>query len=253
MGNQKFSHECEPFKLWLSSSLTLISFRFSSNFSPSLLPLVNTPFTPYQSALVSSLFLLSPFIFRMFGCFFLFSKSFAWLRRGLFCLGSTISLNTEVPFQLYSLYLLFSHPFLTCFFPLSFPLSSLCALLFLTFPLFFFLFSFVGSVLHWFQCACHCCYLLLSTMDGHIIPTEIGWTDSSNSEVSSDLFAEEMEPDILPSEEKEVPFARHGLVIEPDLEDVGAQRTFWNCCAIGYLLDYRKFFVSCLQRLINSA
>ena len=140
MGNQKFSHECEPFKLWLSSSLTLISFRFSSNFSPSLLPLVNTPFTPYQSALVSSLFLLSPFIFRMFGCFFLFSKSFAWLRRGLFCLGSTISLNTEVPFQLYSLYLLFSHPFLTCFFPLSFPLSSLCALLFLTFHSFSFSF-----------------------------------------------------------------------------------------------------------------
>ena len=90
-------------------------------------------------------------------------------------------------------------------------------------------------------------------MDGHIIPREIGWTDSGNSEVSSDLFAEEMEPDILPSEEEEVPFARHGLVIEPDLEDVGAKRTFWNCCVIGYLLDYRKFFVSRLQRLINSA
>ena len=61
-----------------------------------------------------------------------------------------------------------------------------------------------------------------------------------------------MEPDILPSEEEEVPFARHGSVIKPDLEDVGDQGTFWNCCAIGYLLDYKKFSVSCLQRLINS-
>ena len=59
-------------------------------------------------------------------------------------------------------------------------------------------------------------------MDGHIIPREIGWTDSSSSEVSSNLFTEEMELDILPSEEEEVPFARHGSVIKSDLEDVGA-------------------------------
>lgn len=63
-------------------------------------------------------------------------------------------------------------------------------------------------------------------MDDHIVPREIGWTDSCSSDISSDLFAEEMEQDILPSEEEEVPFARHGPVIEPDLEDLSAQRDF---------------------------
>lgn len=80
-----------------------------------------------------------------------------------------------------------------------------------------------------------------------------GWTDSSSSDISSDLFVEELESDLLPSEEEEVPFARHGPVVEPDLEVLATQRDFWSRCAIGYLLDYRKFSVSHLQHLINSA
>lgn len=41
-------------------------------------------------------------------------------------------------------------------------------------------------------------------------------------------------------------------VVEPDSEDVVAQKEFWNCCVIGFLLDYRKFSVPRLQQLINS-
>ena len=130
MGNQKFSHECEPFKLWLSSSLTLISFRFSSNFSPSLLPLVNTPFTPYQSALVSSLFLLSPFIFRMFWLLFPFFKILCMVEAWPFLLGvnyflkhwSSFSTLFLIPFVLPS----FSDLFLPFVFS---PLITLCSLI----------------------------------------------------------------------------------------------------------------------------
>ena len=130
MGNQKFSHECEPFNLWLSSSLTLISFLFSSNLSPSLLPLVNTPFTPYQSALVSSLFLLSPFIFRMFWLLFPFFKILCMVEAWPFLLGvnyflkhwSSFSTLFLIPFVLPS----FSNLFLPFVFS---PLITLCPLI----------------------------------------------------------------------------------------------------------------------------
>ena len=62
--------------------------------------------------------------------------------------------------------------------------------------------------------------VFLSNMDDHIVPREVGWTDSSSSNISSDLFAEELELDLLPREEDEVPFARHGPLVEPDLEDL---------------------------------
>ena len=65
-------------------------------------------------------------------------------------------------------------------------------------------------------------------MDDHIVPREVGWTDSSNSDISSNLFVEELELDLLPSEENEVPFTRHGPVVEPDLEDLATQRDFWS-------------------------
>ena len=84
------------------------------------------------------------------------------------------------------------------------------------------------------------------TMDDNIAPREVGWTDSSNSDIILDLFTEELESNLLPSEEEEVPFVRHGLLVELDLEDLVIQRDFWSCCAIGFLLDYRKFlFCAC--------
>lgn len=78
------------------------------------------------------------------------------------------------------------------------------------------------------------------SMETNIEAREYGWTDSSDSNVSEDLFAKELESHLLSSEDDEVLFARHGPVVEPDLEDVALQRDFWNCCAIGFLLDYRK-------------
>ena len=62
-----------------------------------------------------------------------------------------------------------------------------------------------------------------------------------------------MESNLLPNVKEEVPFSRHGPVVKPNLEDLTTQKDFWSHCAIGFLLDYRKFSVSCLQHLINSA
>ena len=64
------------------------------------------------------------------------------------------------------------------------------------------------------------------TMDDNIAPREIGWTDSVDSNIISDLFVEELELDLLLSEEEEVPFARNWLVVEPNLEDLVIQRDF---------------------------
>ena len=88
-------------------------------------------------------------------------------------------------------------------------------------------------------------------MDNNINVQEYGWTDSNDSNFSIDLFEEEMEPDLLSSDEDEVPFARHGPLVIPDAEDVASQREYWNFCAIGFIMDYRKFSVHRLQRIIN--
>ena len=63
-------------------------------------------------------------------------------------------------------------------------------------------------------------------MDDNIAPREIGWTDSVDSNIISDLFIEELELDLLLSEEEEVPFARNWLVVEPNLEDLVIHRDF---------------------------
>lgn len=64
---------------------------------------------------------------------------------------------------------------------------------------------------------------------------------------------EEWESDLLSNDDDEVPFARHGPIINPDPEDVAAQRDFWSRYAIGFLLDYQKFSMSYLQHIINAA
>lgn len=50
----------------------------------------------------------------------------------------------------------------------------------------------------------------------------------------------------------EAPFARHGPILEADPDSIHMQRLFWGHCAMGFILDYRKFLVSHLQHLINS-
>lgn len=59
--------------------------------------------------------------------------------------------------------------------------------------------------------------------------------------------------DLISSDEDETPFARHGPLIRPNVEDVAVQRAFWEHCAIGFLLDYREFSVSYIQNIINVA
>ena len=63
-------------------------------------------------------------------------------------------------------------------------------------------------------------------MDDNIAPREIGWNDSVDSNIISDLFIEELELDLLLSEEEEVLFARNWLVVEPNLEDLVIHRDF---------------------------
>ena len=82
---------------------------------------------------------------------------------------------------------------------------------------------------------------------------EYGWVESSDSDVTAKLFANEVELDYWSSEEDEVPFARHGPIVEANLEELANQREFWNSCAIGFILDYRKFSISHLQHILNAA
>ena len=90
-------------------------------------------------------------------------------------------------------------------------------------------------------------------MDDNIVSREYGWTDSNDIDYSVDLATEEMESDLILSDEEETPFARHGPHIRLDANDVVVQKAFWERCAIGFLLDYRKFSVRYLQTIINAA
>ena len=68
-----------------------------------------------------------------------------------------------------------------------------------------------------------------------------------------DLFFKEFDSDSLVNEDGEALFARHGSVLEADLENVDMQQEFWSHYAFGFVLNYRKFSISYLQQLINSA
>jgi len=91
----------------------------------------------------------------------------------------------------------------------------------------------------------------LGPMDNNIEVREYGWTDSSDTKYSRDMSTEEMESDLLSSDDK-IPFARHGHIIRSYQDDVAAQREFWNRCAIRFLLDYQKFSMSFFQNIINA-
>ena len=90
-------------------------------------------------------------------------------------------------------------------------------------------------------------------MRDQIPAREYGWTESSGSDISVGPFTEESDDSSQFSDGYETPFARHGPVIEADTENLNMQREFWNHCAFGFLLDYRKFSVHHLQQIINSA
>ena len=91
----------------------------------------------------------------------------------------------------------------------------------------------------------------LILMEDYFTAREYGWTESSDSKVSYELFADKIEIDPQSCEGEEVPFARHGLVLEVDPKEISMQHDFWGSCAIGFILDYRKFSIAHLQHIIN--
>lgn len=90
-------------------------------------------------------------------------------------------------------------------------------------------------------------------IDDQFTVREFGWTESSGSDISNDPSDEETESDMLSNEGDGMPFARYGPIIEAGPEEVNMQRDFWSLCAIGFILDYRKFSVPHLQHIINPA
>ena len=76
------------------------------------------------------------------------------------------------------------------------------------------------------------------TIGDHFPAREFGWTKSSGSEIGVGPFVEECDASSQESEGSEVPFARHGLVLEVDAKNLHMQRDFWSHCAIGFILDY---------------
>lgn len=71
-------------------------------------------------------------------------------------------------------------------------------------------------------------------MDDPVNVRDYGWTESSDSDISGERFADEVESVGQSSEDGEVPFARHGPIIEADTEEISVQRDFWSFCAIGF-------------------
>ena len=78
-------------------------------------------------------------------------------------------------------------------------------------------------------------------------------TESSGLDVSADPFADESDSSSQSSDDLEAPFARHSPLLEDDLDSIHMQRLFWTQCALGFVLDYRKFSVAYLQHLVHFA
>lgn len=93
----------------------------------------------------------------------------------------------------------------------------------------------------------------MSHTDDVVNSREYGWTKCSDSDINSDRFADDSELDSRSSVDFEVPFALHGPIVEVDPSDLSTQREFWSNCAIGFILDYSKFFVGYLQHILRSA
>ena len=63
-------------------------------------------------------------------------------------------------------------------------------------------------------------------MDNYFIVREYGWTKSYDSEVNAEQFANEVESDLQSNEGEEIPFVRHGPMLEADLEEINMQCDF---------------------------
>ena len=63
-------------------------------------------------------------------------------------------------------------------------------------------------------------------MDNYFIVREYGWTESSDSKVNVELFVDKVESDLQFNEGEEIPFVRHGPMLEADLEEINMQCDF---------------------------
>lgn len=89
-------------------------------------------------------------------------------------------------------------------------------------------------------------------MDDFFNAREYRWIESNDSKINIDPLAEDSESVSGSNGDNEVPFARHGPLIKADPSDLSSHKEFWGNCAIGFILDYRKFYVGYLQHIINS-
>ena len=84
-----------------------------------------------------------------------------------------------------------------------------------------------------------------------ITTREFGWMENSSLEISLDDIDGELNQDIF--EYPQTPIARHGPIIHADPLEIKHQRQFWYQCALGFILDYKRFTVHHLQQTINNA
>ena len=77
-------------------------------------------------------------------------------------------------------------------------------------------------------------------MGDHFPAREFGWTESSGSEISVGPFVEEFDASSQKSEGSEVPFSKHGPVLEADVKNLHIKQDFWSHCAIGFILDFKN-------------
>jgi hypothetical protein len=92
-------------------------------------------------------------------------------------------------------------------------------------------------------------------MDRNIQEREFGWTDSSESDQSEEVYDGDLDMEESSDEDLDLhaPLARHGPIIRANPSDLAIQREYWHLCAIAFLLDYKKFSVAHLQHTINNA
>lgn len=85
------------------------------------------------------------------------------------------------------------------------------------------------------------------TIGDYFVARDFVWSESSGLNVSTSPFVEESNSNSQANEDGETRFVRHGRILEADLENIDMQCNFWSHCAIGFLLDYRKFSILYLQ------
>ena len=66
---------------------------------------------------------------------------------------------------------------------------------------------------------------------------DFAWIKSSGSDDGEDPFVDESDFSSQNSDDLKVPFARHGPLLEVDLDLVHMQRLFWSQCAMGFVLE----------------